>query len=73
MIESPMLEGPMAETNRETTPSNIVRNLVERFGREARALRASIEEIADDKQVTKLFGQAVKCPHLESFRKLLAS
>jgi hypothetical protein len=73
MIESPMLKELMAENTRRTTQSNIVQILVERFGREARALRASIKAIEDDKQLTKLFSQAVKCPDIESFQKLLKS
>jgi hypothetical protein len=67
MIESPLLKELMAETRR----SDIMEVLAGRFGREARTLRSALEAIRDDKQLKKLLNQSVKCPDLESFKKLL--
>ena len=67
MIESPVLKELMAETGRD----DIIKVLEERFGRVARDLRPSLNAVANDRQLNKLLGQSVKCPDLESFKKLL--
>ena len=67
MIESPVLKELMAETRRD----DIIEVLEERFGRVARDLRPSLNAVANDKQLKKLLSQSVKCPDLESFKKLL--
>jgi hypothetical protein len=61
----------MAENTRKTTQANILKFLVGRFGRGARALGPALKAIEDDKRLDELLIQAVKCPDLESFRKLL--
>jgi hypothetical protein len=71
MIESPVLRELIAETTRKTTQANILKFLVVRFGRGARALGPALKAIEDDKQLDKLLIHSGKCPDLESFRKLL--
>lgn len=71
MIESPILKELMAENTRKTTQSNILKVLVGRFGRGARALGPALKAIEDDRQLEKLLIQSGRCPDLESFKKLL--
>jgi hypothetical protein len=73
MIESPVLRELMTETIRKTTQTNILKVLVGRFGRRARALAPALKAIDDDKRSTKLLVHSGTCPDLESFKKLLES
>ena len=71
MIESPVLQEVLRESNVKTTQNLLIRVLTRRFGQLPADLIAALTTIADEARLNTLMDVAVDCPDLESFRQHL--
>jgi hypothetical protein len=69
MIESPLIQEPIAERTRET----LVDVLVARFGAKAESVKTELKAIDDEAQLKELVRHAATCRSLSAFRKQLSA
>jgi hypothetical protein len=74
-VKSPLLREIIDEATqkgqRKATEANLVTVLVARFGPKAKAAKAELKRVRDDR-LKSLFSIAVNCPDLDAFRKELS-
>jgi predicted transposase YdaD len=73
-VKSPLIREIIEEANqegkRETKEDDVVTVLVTRFGAKAKAVKAELKKVRDDR-LEALLALAVTCPDLDAFRKQL--
>jgi hypothetical protein len=72
MIENPVIQEIIADSQRETKREAIVKILEARFGESARGIQSELETI-DQARLDELLPLAATCRSLASFRKKLSS
>jgi hypothetical protein len=71
MIESPLIQEIVAESERTGRVKSTVDVLETRFGRVTATITAGLEQVKEDEKVVRLLRQAVVCPSLQAFEELL--